>query len=57
MVAAGFASPIMSATYVVGVDISESRLNFSKQIQAIDEIVISGEQARTRLHELGSGEG
>lgn len=55
--AAGLLAKAMGATYVVGVDISESRLNFSKQIQAIDEIVISGEQARTRLHELSGGEG
>lgn len=55
--AAGLLAKAMGATQVVGVDISEPRLNFSKEIQAVDDIVMSDDQALPRLHEMTDDEG
>lgn len=55
--AAGLLAKAMGATYVVGVDTSVSRLNFSKEVQAVDDMVVSDDQALTHLHEMTDGEG
>ncbi|GAK58747.1 alcohol dehydrogenase GroES domain protein [Candidatus Vecturithrix granuli] len=55
--AAGLLAKAMGATYVVGVDISEARLSFSKEVQAVDDIVVSDDQAIKRLHEMTDSHG
>ena len=55
--AAGLLVKAMGATHVVGVDIAEPRLNFSKEVQAVDDIVVSDDQALTRLRDMTDGEG
>ncbi len=55
--AAGLLSKAMGATYVVGVDISEARLNFAKKIQAVDDILVSDDQTLQKIHAMTDKEG
>lgn len=55
--AAGLLAKAMGATHVVGVDICEPRLKFSKEINAVDDIIISDDQALAKIHDMTEKEG
>jgi threonine dehydrogenase-like Zn-dependent dehydrogenase len=55
--AAGLLAKAMGATRVVGVDISEARLDFAKEIKAVDETIMSDDQTIEKIHEMTGREG
>ncbi len=55
--AAGLLARKMGATKVIGVDISEARLNFSQEINAVDDVILSDDQALAKIHSLTGNQG
>jgi threonine dehydrogenase-like Zn-dependent dehydrogenase len=55
--AAGLLAKAMGATSVVGVDISEARLNFAKDVKTVDDILISDDQAFKKVQDMTDGKG
>ncbi len=55
--AAGMVAKGMGASRVIGVDISQQRLDFSLEAETIDHAVVAGDGALSTIKELTNGEG